>query len=219
MRRQLPVILSAAALLTALLGATPLGHAAGRAIAGIPPFAKSAGYADVAADAKRLHGHRSSAAGGASTIPVLDKHGRLSPKFGIPGGPGARGPAGPRGPAGKQGPAGTAGATGPKGDPGLRGLDGTPATRLWARVSNAGTILDGSGVLGSVRNGPGPGVYVVEFNQDVSNCAVLATPWASAYRIRVVNNSVPDPTYVTVVVRRNSDGALDDAYFNVAAFC
>jgi hypothetical protein len=45
MRERLPIVLSAAALLVAVFGATPLGHAAGRALQSVPPFAKRAGFA------------------------------------------------------------------------------------------------------------------------------------------------------------------------------
>jgi hypothetical protein len=66
---RLPVALSLAALVVVLLDATPLGHAAERAITTTPPFAKKTGYANLAADSQRLAGHRASVTGGAGTVP------------------------------------------------------------------------------------------------------------------------------------------------------
>ena len=68
MKQRLPLILSSTALVVAVFGATPLGHAAGRLAQSVPPFAKKAGYAKragVAANALALNGHK------ASTTPGL----------------------------------------------------------------------------------------------------------------------------------------------------
>ena len=51
MRQRLPLVLSASALLVAVFGATPVGHAAGRVIHAVPPFAKRAGFAKFAGTA------------------------------------------------------------------------------------------------------------------------------------------------------------------------
>jgi hypothetical protein len=84
---------------------------------------------------------------------------------------GLRGQRGPRGLQGSQGPPGAQGAPGAQG---LAGPAGPPATRLWAVVNGPdGTLARGSGVVaaGSI----GFADYVVSFNQDVRNCAYLAT--------------------------------------------
>lgn len=83
--KRLPVILSATALVVSVLGATPLGQAAGRAIISIPPLAKRAFHANVADNALKLSGHKASATGGAGTIPVLDAKGRLPASVGAVG--------------------------------------------------------------------------------------------------------------------------------------
>src|SRR2546422_3988541 len=49
MKQRLPLILSSTALVVAVFGATPLGHAAGQLVQTVPPFAKKAGYAAKAA--------------------------------------------------------------------------------------------------------------------------------------------------------------------------
>ena len=102
-RGRVSVCLSSAALAVAVLGSTPAGHAAGRALRSIPPFAKTAAYAKLAGNAKLLSGHKASAGGGAGTIPVLDGQGKL---------PASLGAVGPAGAAGTQGPAGASGAPG-----------------------------------------------------------------------------------------------------------
>jgi hypothetical protein len=99
-------VLSACALAVAVLGTTPLGHAAGRALSSIPPFARKAGYATVAGNSLLLNGHRAAASGAGGTIPVLDAHGKLPASIGAVGPQGAQGPAGAAGPAGAQGPPG-----------------------------------------------------------------------------------------------------------------
>jgi hypothetical protein len=105
MKQRLPVILSATALVVALLGTTPLGNAANHAIQKIPPLAKRANSAKIADNAKRLGGLRPSAFARAGTATAA----------------GSPGPAGPQGPAG---PKGDRGSQGPKGDTGLQGPAG-----------------------------------------------------------------------------------------------
>lgn len=100
-----PIVLSSVALVVAVLGATPLGQAAGDRISNAVPFAKSAGFAKVSGNAAKLNGRRSTLSGAPGTIPVVGMDGRL------PAGLGAVGPRGPQGERGLQGPAGPAGAS------------------------------------------------------------------------------------------------------------
>jgi hypothetical protein len=78
------------------------------------------------------------------------------------------GSAGPRGPEGPKGDAG------PKGEPGAKGDPGTPATKLFAQVGEDGSINASSGSITAVRTSTN-GVYLVNFGQDISHCAVIAT--------------------------------------------
>jgi hypothetical protein len=90
-RRRLPLILSATALLVSLFGATPLGNAAEKALRSVPPFAKKAAYADkagLALNANRLNGHKSSTTPVAGNIPVLGPDGKLPASIGAVGPPG-----------------------------------------------------------------------------------------------------------------------------------
>jgi hypothetical protein len=115
MRARLPIILSATALLVAVFGATPLGHAAGRVIHAVPPFAKTAGYAKLAGNAAQLNGRKSTLSGAPRTIPVVGPNGKLPASIGAVGPQGATGPRGPAGPAGPRGGAGEDGAPGMSG--------------------------------------------------------------------------------------------------------
>src|SRR6478735_7374301 len=101
-RSRLPLILSSAALLVAVFGSTPLGHAAREAV----PFAKSASFATLAGNAQKLNGRKSTLSGAPGTIPVVASTGKL---------PASLGAVGPQGPKGQKGEKGDKGA---KGDPG-----------------------------------------------------------------------------------------------------
>jgi hypothetical protein len=102
-RQRLPLILSATSLLVAVLGATPLGHAAARVV-GVP-YAKKAAFAQrasLAYEALRVNGHRASPTPLANQIPVLGSDGKL---------PASIGAVGPKGDKGGKGDKGDPGAT------------------------------------------------------------------------------------------------------------
>jgi hypothetical protein len=125
-RQRLPVVLSAAALVVAVLGATPNGFAAFRGVAKVALFARNAGKVSGIAASKKPKAGRLLPLGKngkfpASVLPVAVQG---------PAGPeGARGPAGPAGPQGAQGIQGlkgAKGATGPAGPVGAAGPAGPP---------------------------------------------------------------------------------------------
>src|SRR5437763_1941360 len=82
-----------AALAVAVLAATPLGHAAGKELAAVVPFAKTAGFAKQAGNAAKLNGRRSTLSGAPKTIPVVGANGKLPATIGAIG---PQGPAGPK---------------------------------------------------------------------------------------------------------------------------
>src|SRR5829696_7465913 len=82
---RLPLILSVIALVVALLGATPLGEAAGPVAAKVVPFAKRAGYATNSGAVNGIRANRTPTAG---RLVPLDAKGKL-PEAAIP----ARAPA------------------------------------------------------------------------------------------------------------------------------
>jgi hypothetical protein len=98
LRHRTPILLSSAALAVAVLGVTPLGHAAGSKLAAVVPFAKQAD------NAAKLNGHRSTLTGRPRTIPVVGANGKL---------PASLGAIGPRGPIGPKGDKGAKGDIGP----------------------------------------------------------------------------------------------------------
>src|SRR6478735_5572859 len=79
-----------------------------------------------------------------------------------------RGQRGARGPAGPQGPSGAAGATGPA---------GLSATKLWAQIGADGSVNASSAGV-TARVGVAPGTYAVNFGQDITHCAAMATQGA-----------------------------------------
>jgi hypothetical protein len=124
----------------------------------------------------------------------------------------------PRGPQGAQGLPGAAGAQGPA------GAKGDPATRLFASVRNtmSGPILGpSSGVADVDPIGQSGGAYLLTLNQDVNNCAVLATPGATSGEIPnggMVAAAATSPRNVTVNTF-NSGGNQSNLDFTVAVFC
>jgi hypothetical protein len=83
------------------------------------------------------------------------------------------------GPAGATGATGPQGAQGPAGPAGAAGAQGAPATALWAVIGvNGETLSAGAGFVSAQRLKNEPGRYVVSFNRDVSQCAMLATSHA-----------------------------------------
>lgn len=132
-RNRWPVALSAAALVVAVLGVTPLGEAAGRVAKVVPTalFAKNAAKVDgISASRTPKAGH----------LVPLNKQGRLPgsvipreisvvlEETGPQGPKGDKGDTGERGPAGPQGAQGSQGARGEKGDPGAPGQTGPPGS-------------------------------------------------------------------------------------------
>ena len=193
MRNRLPVVLSFTALLVAVFGTTPLGHAAGQAIqAAVPPFAKTSGYAKFAGNSTKLNGHRSALSGAAGTIPVVGKDGKL------PAALGAVGPQGPKGDKGDKGEKGERGAAGADGTPGLLGLHVVAGT--YTRTTPSGdnpsttafcpageSALGGGGLVQQYNSSGFVGLLPVYGTQPVSNgYTVHAGPVSTAGRI-VVN--------------------------------
>jgi Collagen triple helix repeat (20 copies) len=121
LKSKAPTILSAAALLVAAFGSTPLGHAAGGLIVG----KNSVGTAQLKKNAvtgpKVKNG---------SLTPADFKPGTLQP-----------GPAGAKGDKGDAGPKGDPGAPGPKGDKGDRGPSGISGYKVV--LSNGMTLNPG----------------------------------------------------------------------------
>ena len=122
----------------------------------------------------------------------------------------------PAGPKGADGLAGAAGPQGPKGD---------SATKLFGTVKKkaggaAGVELGpSSGVQTLVRQGGGSGIYNLTFNQDVSNCAVLAVPGGKSLVDGEAAANTTGGSGVTVETFDSNGDHTDLDFFTVAVFC
>jgi len=98
MNQRLPLVLSATALVVALVGSTPIGNAAQNALQLVP----RAKRADFASNAGKLNGHKSSVNPKSGQIPVVGADGKLPASIGAVGPKGDQGAAGPAGVGGYQ---------------------------------------------------------------------------------------------------------------------
>ena len=159
MRKRLPLVLSSAAFVLALLGMTPIGEAARNAI---PPRAGHAKTADYAKNAGAVNGLKASKRPRVGWLVALGKDAKF-PKV-----VGQVGPQGPQGAAGAQGPQGAKGDKGDQGAPGAAGVSGVSAydvVSVNATLAASGTSSTtaqcpaGKNVLGG---GVSPGLGNVE---------------------------------------------------------
>ncbi len=192
MRQRLPLILSIVAVVIAVLGSTGVGEAAKRLV--LPKNS-------VATPQLR---------NGAVTTPKLRNNAVTSVKvrngslFAADFAPGQI----PPGPAG------------PPGEKGEKGDTGAAATALWASLNADGSVVSAKGVTTTSKTGTGS--YVVNFNQDVSKCAILATQalisnaYASARPVFGSPNAVSVSIFATPLV---GPPAFSDKSFSVGVFC
>ena len=191
-----PLILSATALAVAVLGTTPLGHAAGGRLAAIPPFSKTAGFAKFAGDSTKLNGRRSSLKGAPGSIPVVGPTGKLPASIGAVGlqGPagqkGDKGLKGDKGDKGSKGPAGPTGAAGPVGISGYQIVTG--GTENDSVLFHTNTVycptgkkpLGGGGGVNGV-NGGGPWLVSDGPTPDGNGWSVTSTRSAGSLNVIV----------------------------------
>lgn len=131
MKSRLPLVLAATALVVALFGSTPLGHAVSSVV---PPFAKKAGYAKRAGNAATVDGIKAARSPKPGLLVPLGADGKFPSSVGLAG------PQGPQGPAGAAGPAGAQGKTGAEGPPGMSGYTVVTATNS-AYANNIGASV------------------------------------------------------------------------------
>jgi hypothetical protein len=135
--KRLPLVLSATALLVAVFGSTPVGHAVGSAI---PAFAKSAGYAKQAGNASALNGIKASKQPRPGTILPLGADGKFPPSVGAIGPVGPKGDKGDRGETGAAGSKGATGAAGPAGARGPAGPAGPSGVSGWSYLTKGASL-------------------------------------------------------------------------------
>jgi hypothetical protein len=159
MHQRAPIAVSTAALVVTILGSTSVGHAAGRALSAVVPFAQKAGFAykaRVANEAIRVDGHMASVTPSGGQIPVLDAGGKLPASIGAVGPQGTQGAQGPQGSKGDSGAtkvvvrAGTPKEVGPSTTLAAECLPGERAT------GGGATVLGGMGQGRLVDSAPVP---------------------------------------------------------------
>jgi hypothetical protein len=121
-------------------------------------------------------------------------------------------------------PAGPAGPKGADGLPGAAGPAGKDATKLFATVKKkAGgpgiELGPSSGVSGQPKKEDADGVYSVTFNQDVSNCAVLAIPGGKDIADGAVSAKTAGGNKVVVQTFDPGGDSTNLDSFTVAVFC
>lgn len=106
---------------------------------------------------------------------------------------------------------------GPKGD---KGDKGDPATSLWASINSNGSVRVARGVTSASQITTG--AYTVVFNQNVSNCAVIATQnfLGNAYAAATYSTTNPNAMTVSIWATPNFGFAsTTNGSFSIAAFC
>ena len=174
MRERLPFVLSASALVAALLAMTPLGEAASSQL-----------RATFAQNASKLRGFAPSKAARRNTVVVRGANGKIG-RASLPltrGPRGLRGPTGAAGAAGAAGPNGTTGPTGPTGSSGVVGahevfalgeLDSTDVKSVSVSCPAGERALGGGFNIGKVE--PNPPV-AVQLSLPVSDASGKSVGW------------------------------------------
>jgi Collagen triple helix repeat (20 copies) len=160
-RQRLPVVLSAAALVVAVLSATPSGIA-GSAVR-VALFAKNAAKVSGIAASKKPKGGK---------LLPLGKNGKF-PASVLP--VSVRGPIGPVGPEGARGPAGSAGPQGAQGIQGLRGFKGTTGPAGPQGTTGVQGLVGPPGGFGLLNLGRAS-VSKVTLNPSAAHSSVTAGP-------------------------------------------
>jgi hypothetical protein len=178
MSPRISLVLSATALVVALLGSTPLGEAARQAI---PPLAKHAKTAGYATNAGAVNGIRASRLPRAGRLVPLGADGKFAASVGQVG------------PAGAAGPQGGAGPQGPKGDTGAPGAPGLSALQIVTANSasnNTGGLKEAEATCPSGKKVVGGGA------QPVSSPAYFASGYpVSDNAFHAVGNSPAGPAF------------------------
>jgi collagen triple helix repeat protein len=214
-RRHLPVVLSAAALVLAVLSASSQGVAAMQGAVRVALFAKNAAkVAGIGASKKPKPG---------KLVP-LGKNGKFPASVfpGVTGPPGAEGARGPAGPVGPQGPAGTVGPrglkgttgpAGPKGATGAQGLVGPPGGFGLLNLGRANVVarsLSFDGAFSSVISGSDglPLVAVFDSNNNDLKAVHCADATCSAATTTVLDSPGNVGRYPSLTVGADGLGLI-----------
>ena len=131
MSNRFPIVLSTVALVVAVFGSTPIGHAVRVAVV---PSATHAKTADFAKNAGSVNGFKASARAKSGWLVALGANGKFPVSVGQVGPEGAKGAPGSDGAAGAKGATGATGAKGSTGPQGPAGPQGTKGASGWEYV-------------------------------------------------------------------------------------
>ncbi|MFL6157936.1 MAG: hypothetical protein ACJ72D_17730 [Marmoricola sp.] len=98
---------------------------------------------------------------------------------------------------------------------GTPGQPGASAAAVWAVINPDGTVARGSHVIDSFRGQAG--LYFVEFDRRIDNCAFSVTP--DGTRLAGTTLSTPSQTQVEAFVHNTDTGQGTDGQVSVAVFC
>jgi hypothetical protein len=121
-------------------------------------------------------------------------------------------------------PAGPKGDPGPEGPPGSAGQPGEPATKLFAAINSAGTLLHGSGVTAATEDSEGN--FTVTFDRPLNGCVGTASYWnenpsvgfnvLNHFALTRVNNQ---PNRLKVFIYNTGMAGPFSVPFSIVVFC
>jgi hypothetical protein len=147
------------------------------------------------------------------------KKGQKTVAWNIAGPAGAKGATGASGATGATGAAGPKGTEGPKGAAGSKGAEGTEGEGgesliYWAKFSFEGNAIAGYGVNPHANFNTDGFRFEVEFNENIENCAITATP-----NVNIHATISAEPAGNKVYVYIKEDQASDKVAFSIVANC
>ena len=115
-------------------------------------------------------------------------------------------------------PAGPAGPPGPQGEAGKPGADGAPATKLFVLSDESGNVLGLSGLTTQGSVIVKSGLYVLQFDRDLSKCARVATIGGDQAAFITAELLAPNVVQVTITGPQ-TPGIKQAQPFSLALFC
>jgi hypothetical protein len=94
---------------------------------------------------------------------------------------------------------------------------GAVPTVLFARISSAGGVTAGFGVVSSVRNSTGN--YTVTFNRNVTACAALVTVFGSDQEVYFVSSQTAGGAVTVDIELPDTSSTQQDSAFNLGVLC
>jgi hypothetical protein len=201
------------------MGRRMLRYLASNALGALALFVALGGVSYAASGGFTSGGELQACASESGTLTLLKsgkhcKHGQKQVTWNQTGPQGQPGAKGATGSPGAAGAAGAIGATGPKGS---TGESGQPSNVMWAKINTSGEVVNGEGVSDDELTGAG--TYKVSFDQDVSQCAVVATENEGTSNEHFVSLVEQQGGNKALVVLINNSGGNVTGGFSIIAVC